>query len=233
MRHSLERPRQKRSLARDTSRNTTTDRLCRGRPKDASKREAILEAAERSFFSRGFESTNLDAIASLANVSKLTVYGHFGSKDELFVETVRVYCEQLAPSAKLPRCTQQKVRDRLLANARALFAATTNDDALALHRIIIANLSKLSHLPNRYWNAVPQRLTEEVVRVLMAEKKAGTLHIEDPERTASQFISMVKGDLHARLLLGCVESLKQSDIESHLRCTVDLFLRTYANARAV
>lgn len=205
-------------------------RLCRGRPKDASKREAILEAAERLFFSRGFESTNLDVIASIANVSKLTVYGHFGSKDELFVETIRVRCEQLASSAKLPRCTQQKVRDRLLANARALFAAVTNNDALAFHRIVVANLSKLSHLPNRYWNAVPQRLIEEVVRVLMGENKAGTLRIEDPERTASQFIIMVKGNLHARLLLGCIESLKQSDIESHLRCTVDLFLRAYASS---
>lgn len=233
MRHPLERPRQKCSLARDTSCNTTIDRLCRGRPKDASKREAILEAAEHLFFSRGFDRTNLDGIASLANVSKLTVYGHFGSKDELFVETVRVRCEQLASFGRLPRCTQQKVRDRLLANARTLFAAITNDDSLAFHRIIVANLSKLSDLPNRYWNAVPQRLTEEVVRVLIAESKAGTLHIEDPERTASQFISMVKGDLHARLLLGCVESLKQSDIESHLRCTVDLFLRTYASSNAV
>jgi len=210
---------------------TTTDRLCRGRPKDASKRKAILEAAERLFFSRGFEGASLDGIASLANVSKLTVYGHFGSKDELFVETVRVRCEQLA-SRWLPKCTQQKVRDRLVANARALFTAITNDDALAFHRIVVANLPKLSHLADRYWNAVPLRLTEEVVGVLVAENKAGTLLIEDPERTAPQFISMVKGDLHARLLLGCVEYLKQSEIESHLHCTVDLFLRTYASRNA-
>jgi len=220
------------AFARDTSCSATTDRPCRGRPKDASKREAILKAAECVFFSQGFEGTSLDSIASMASVSKLTVYGHFGSKNELFVETARLRCEQLTASVRLPRCTQKRVRDRILAIARALFAAITNEDALAFHRIIVANLPQLSHLTNHYWKTVPRRLTEEVVQALMAESKARTLHIEDPERTASQFISTIKGDFHARLLLGCVRSLKQSDIDSHLRCSVDLFLRAYASSNA-
>src|SRR5690606_41925100 len=68
-----------------------------GRPKDLAKRAAILDAAARMFTRFGFEGASMDQIAAEAGVSKLTVYSHFGDKEALFGEAVRVVCDSLMP----------------------------------------------------------------------------------------------------------------------------------------
>jgi AcrR family transcriptional regulator len=46
-------------------------------------RTQILDAAERSFYTDGIAVTGVDAVASAAGVSVVTLYKHFGSKDGL------------------------------------------------------------------------------------------------------------------------------------------------------
>ena len=60
-----------------------------GRPKDPSKRQAILDAARQMFTAQGFDGASMDQIAAEAGVSKLTVYSHFGDKETLFGEVVK------------------------------------------------------------------------------------------------------------------------------------------------
>ena len=45
---------------------------------------AILDAAERHFLERGFQSAKVDEIAEEADVAVGSVYNHFGSKDGLY-----------------------------------------------------------------------------------------------------------------------------------------------------
>ncbi|MBV8744786.1 MAG: helix-turn-helix transcriptional regulator, partial [Xanthobacteraceae bacterium] len=48
------------------------------------KRQAILKGAKEIFLKRGFGGASMDAVASAAGVSKMTVYRHFHNKEELF-----------------------------------------------------------------------------------------------------------------------------------------------------
>ena len=50
-----------------------------------SSRRRILDSARKVFFREGFESANLDEVASLAGVAKGTIYRYFESKAELYV----------------------------------------------------------------------------------------------------------------------------------------------------
>src|ERR1700688_3766434 len=52
------------------------------------KKAAILEAAQRAFFSNAFVGTSMDQVAATAAVSKQTVYKHFSDKEALFREVV-------------------------------------------------------------------------------------------------------------------------------------------------
>src|ERR1700730_18037941 len=49
------------------------------------KHDAIAAAALVLFARDGYERTSVDAIASEAGVSKLTVYSHYGDKENLFL----------------------------------------------------------------------------------------------------------------------------------------------------
>ena len=52
----------------------------------AKKSEMMLEAARRLFAEVGYEAASMDLIAKTAGVSKATLYAHFESKENLFVE---------------------------------------------------------------------------------------------------------------------------------------------------
>lgn len=201
-----------------------------GRPKNASKRHAILEAAKQLFLSKGYENTSLDSIAAAANVSKLTLYSHFRDKSDLHFQALRSRCEELT-SAHLPTTNHRAVGDRLLAAAQVLFELMTEPEAIAVHRSIVAGARWLQHIPELYWRAVPQHLFEEVARVLRKEHERGAIDIQHPHKAASHFMSLVKGDLHEDLLLGRVAGLDPQSVAEHLREAIAVFQRAYAAER--
>ncbi|TWP37587.1 TetR/AcrR family transcriptional regulator [Leekyejoonella antrihumi] len=49
-------------------------------------RERILAAATRMFYHQGITNTGIDAVIESAGVAKMSLYRHFGSKDQLIVE---------------------------------------------------------------------------------------------------------------------------------------------------
>ena len=48
------------------------------------RQASILQAAARAFARTGFASTSMDDVATEAGISRLIVYRHFGSKEELY-----------------------------------------------------------------------------------------------------------------------------------------------------
>jgi len=52
------------------------------------KRKDIIDAAERVFFSKGYENASMDEIAKEAEFSKRTVYVYFGSKEQIYYEVM-------------------------------------------------------------------------------------------------------------------------------------------------
>lgn len=76
-----------------------TDRSAKVR---AFRREDIVDAAERMFFSKGFATTTMDDIAREAEYTKKTLYSYFGSKDEIYdaivlrgFETLNTFFDQI------------------------------------------------------------------------------------------------------------------------------------------
>jgi TetR/AcrR family transcriptional repressor of mexJK operon len=198
-----------------------------GRPKDLEKRAAILEAAKRLFTTQGFDGTSMDAIAGAAGVSKLTVYSHFRDKDALFTEAVRCKCEEQMPPELFAADLKGPIRKQLLTIAHAFFALIASEDAMAMHRTIVANAQQSPKLAQLFWEAGPARLQEAFGTFLREEVAARQLDIPDVHRAATQFFCLLKGECHARLEFGC-GAPNAREIEDHLNATVDLFLRAYS-----
>lgn len=199
-----------------------------GRPKDLEKRAAILQAAKTLFTAQGFEGTSMDRIAEDAGVSKLTVYSHFRDKETLFTAAVECVCQELMPPEIFAADLKGPIRGQLLAIARAFFALVTSEEAIAVHRTIVANGRQTPKLAQLFWEAGPKRTQEGFGAFLQAEVAAGKLDIPDIHRAASQFFCLLKGECHARMEYGCGEPPTPREIDEHLEATVDMFLRAYA-----
>ena len=55
----------------------------------SSRREQLIETAIRLFNREGYHATGIDRILAEAGVAKMTLYNHFGSKDELVLAALR------------------------------------------------------------------------------------------------------------------------------------------------
>jgi len=199
-----------------------------GRPKDLEKRAAILEAAKALFPRHGYDGVSMDAIAAEAGVSKLTVYSHFKDKDALFRETVRVKCEEQLPLALFAADLKGPIRKQLRGIAKAFFTLIMSSEAIAMHRMMHAQAGGDARLPKLFWESGPQRITEAMEAFLAAEVQAGQLDIPDLHRAASQFLCLLKGEPHARLMCGVCGPPSARDVDTHIDATVDFFLRAYA-----
>lgn len=49
----------------------------------SSKRDLLLDTAERLFYEEGFHATGVDRVVAEAGVARMTLYNHFPSKDDL------------------------------------------------------------------------------------------------------------------------------------------------------
>lgn len=52
------------------------------------RRKDIIDAAERVFFSKGYENASMDEVAKEAEFSKRTVYVYFSSKEQIYFEVM-------------------------------------------------------------------------------------------------------------------------------------------------
>ncbi len=205
-----------------------------GRPKDLEKRAAILDAAKLLFLEHGFDGTSMDAIATQAGVSKLTVYSHFTDKEFLFTEAVREKCAEQMPNELFDVDVCGSLRDRLMAIAQAFFALVMSEPSISLHRLLTTGAGGSAKLAQKFWEAGPQTLQGEFASFLSREVATGQLAIADVKRASEQFFCLLKGDLHARQLCGCADvSLDRDSVDAHLEATVDMFMRAYVSVRKV
>jgi TetR/AcrR family transcriptional regulator, mexJK operon transcriptional repressor len=198
-----------------------------GRPKDLAKRQAILDAAKRLFLSMGYANTSMDAVATEAGVSKLTVYSHFNDKETLFSAAVMAKCEEQVPSLFYEWPDGVPIEHVLLNIARGFNQLVNSDESLNLHRLIMALGSQDPKLSTIFYEAGPQRMLSGMERLLAKVNQSGALRIDKPRNAAEHFFCLIKGAANFRLLSGCGPAPEPEAAEAHVQEVVGLFMRAY------
>ncbi|MBO1541091.1 TetR/AcrR family transcriptional regulator [Pseudomonas sp. OA65] len=198
-----------------------------GRPKDLAKRQAILDAAKRLFLRMGYANTSMDAVATEAGVSKLTVYSHFNDKETLFSAAVMAKCEEQVPSLFYEWPDGVPIEHVLLNIARGFNQLINSDESLNLHRLIMALGSQDPKLSTIFYEAGPQRMLSGMERLLSKVNQSGALSIDKPRNAAEHFFCLIKGAANFRLLIGCAPTPEPEAAEAHVQEVVGLFMRAY------
>lgn len=187
------------------------------------KREAILEAAKKVFLEVGFGAASMDAIANEAQVSKQTVYNHFGSKEELFAAMVRTSCDQttLAFSEAAKSGDPEKT---LRAIGQRFMSMVCAEDKLALHRILMAEVPRFPELGKSFYQSGPAVIRRFLADYFKEQNKRGTLKVDNPQVTAEQFISMITS-CRLRSDLGVEPAPNSEAREQYVNNAVSLIMR--------
>jgi len=159
-----------------------------------SPRERLLEAADELFYADGVHSVGIDRVIERADVARASLYGTFGSKDEL----IRAYLERrmTASQARLRAAAEARddPRERLL----SVFDAQAATFAQPGYRGCAFNRASAEAQPDTAAYEVP-RTYRRWFRGFLTELAAAA-GAPDPERLARQVHLIYDGAMTARSL---------------------------------
>lgn len=192
------------------------------------KRQAILDTAYRLFRTQGFDATSISEITTLVGGSKATIYSHFASKEELFVECMTAALEdyitgavaQLDASGTDPGAALREFGANILNFG-------SSSDMVAVRRLIIAEANR-SGIGKLFFTKIVA-LRTHVAELLSRFMASGALRPDDADFAASQLRALLEAEVLEPLLLHVREnSPDQEEIELAAERAVSAFLRAYA-----
>jgi len=207
-----------------------------GRPSEAQAarlREKILDAAADVFFTEGYGAASIEAIARRARTAKRTLYSRFRDKSDLFAAVVHHVVENLRPpnTEKLFRGTGSDILQQL---AEAILHAALNPQAIALHRLILAEAARFPELSDVMHRAgAREEAVTRIAGLLEQESRLGKLKLksEDAPFAAEQFLQMVVG-VPQRRAMGLGKPMSPRELDDWARETVALFVNGCKNIGA-
>jgi TetR/AcrR family transcriptional repressor of mexJK operon len=193
------------------------------------KAESILAAAKRAFLANGFGAVSMDTIARDAGVSKATVYAHFAGKEELFGAVIGRECEGYLASFSAGELDPSDVKASLSVLGRRFLELILSADAIALHRIILGEVTRFPTLGEIFWRAGPERQRVQIETFLQRAASSGILSFPDTRLAAEQFISLVRCEIQLRQLLRLEADGGHPGINEVVENAVDTFLRAFGS----
>src|ERR1051325_3915014 len=192
------------------------------------KGEAVLAAAECAFLDAGFGAVTMDAIARAAGVSKATVYAHYASKEALFGAVVARLSERRFHGFSIEAFDPVDIERSLAAIATRFLDLVLSPEAIALNRIIIAEVIRFPALGAVFWEAGPERTRAQIEGFLRRAAAEGSLAIANPRLAAEQFVALARGEIHLRSLLRLEDANDPAALNAAAERTVITFLRAFA-----
>lgn len=194
------------------------------------KRQTVLDAATTLFLKRGYDGTTMDDVATLAAVSKPTLYRYYADKEHLYAaivqatmddvdDVVRMVADELARSED-PRAGLSKLAGKML-------TALMQPDLLRLRRLVIANAERFPDVGRDWFSQGFERVLATLAAALHHYAAAGRLRVTDPLLAANHFAGLLLWIPLNRAMFSGSSDSDPAELERYASAAVDAFLSGY------
>ncbi|HET6736673.1 TetR/AcrR family transcriptional regulator [Mycobacterium sp.] len=199
--------------------------------RSARKRATVLSAGRDLFLSNGYQGTSVDQIAAAAEVSKQTVYKHFGDKHELLLaivdnaleSSVAPFLDRIAGMADT-----NDLETDLTALAGDYLRAVLQEPVVQLRRLVVGEANRFPELARLYYEQAPARMMAAFSECFGRLHERRLLDVPEPSLTAEHFAFLIVGRcIDQALFCGGPQVLAGVDVDSHVRAGVQVFLSGY------
>jgi AcrR family transcriptional regulator len=198
--------------------------------RSARKRRAILAAATTLFLDKGYDGTSVDEIAALAEVSKRTVYQHFGNKEQLFTEIILATTTQVDEVVQLVAATldvsvdlDKDLRDL----ARQFLITLMQPELLQLRRLVISDAHRFPGLGRTWYEQGFERVLATLATSFQRLADQGRLHFDDALLAANHFVGMLLWIPVNRAMFTGKHTMKKSELRRYADAAAVTFLAAY------
>lgn len=162
-------------------------------------------------------------MARRARISKRTFYHRFPGKEALFEAVLRRLIERWLPRFEDDLPAASSLAETLRRIAEQMLKAALTPEALALHRMAIAEATRFPALARILHDLGAAAGIERIARHLEARIDRGEIRSIDPRFAAEQFIMMVV-TVPRRRALGLGAPLGAAESQAWIDATVALFV---------
>jgi AcrR family transcriptional regulator len=198
--------------------------------KSDSKRQVILESAYRLFRAQGFGGTSMADITTQVGGSKATLYSHFPSKEELFVECMMAALENyMSDTLKHLDASRGDPTEALRNFGASVLNFICSAEQVEVRRLLIAEAAR-SGTGKLFFDKITA-LRSQVSSFLAACMASGLLRRDDPDLAADHLGALLEAEILEPLLLHVREAAPdEKETALAARRAVAAFLRAYAPA---
>ena len=196
------------------------------------KERQILDGAAVAFAQDGYEGASMSHIASLAGVSKGTLYNYFDGKKDLFTAFVQRECAQRLLLFFDEIDGDAPVETTLLRIGRRMVDMLVSDSGLLIYRMVVAEAQKFPELAEAFHEAGPKRAMARMSQLIRMHTATGELEVKDPNFAAEQLFALMQTWVVTRRRLGLSAQVTEPEIDHVVREAVRLFLRGYGAVAA-
>ncbi len=183
---------------------------------------SILDTATAAFLADGYASTTIEGIARTGGVAKRTIYARWNGKPALFFNVLeRLTARWLSDTGDWAEA--DSLEAALAQAAERILAVALTPEAVALHRLLIAESARFPELPRMMHQAGAGEGTARIATLLDRAVAAGMLPKQDTTFAAEQFLNLVLAGPQRRAL-GLGRPLDQQQIKAWCETSVALFL---------
>ncbi len=191
------------------------------------KRDAILCAAREAFHEFGVQNTSMDKLASLANVSKRTVYNHFSAKEALVMELLSELWRDSTPPESLKDMESQSLEVQLTTLLLQEIYVFAQPSYLDMAKVAFGHFL---FKPEELQEQINQMSKEDTALYvwLKQQTESGALDIKDLLKALSQLHNLIKGAAFWPQLIGAKAPIEGEESRMLANDTARLFLSFYA-----
>lgn len=191
----------------------------------ARMRDTILKAAFELFAARGFDAA-MEELAAAADVSKQTIYNHFGSKEGLLSAMVAARVAELTEPL-IASEHDQSPHDVLEAFSRTYLATALSARHIAFMKAMTAAPYSLANFAAQFYTLGPARTLAALADWMAMETRRRRLAVFDARLAAEQFLGAIIGHGQIRQMLGSGVAPTEEECAARAAMAVRAFMRAY------
>ncbi len=167
---------------------------------DIRKSEAIVNAAFSVLSERGL-SAPLEEVARRANVSKQTVYNHYGSKTQLIRTLIERRRDEMCAPLTRPGALDDP-QGSLTAYASAMIRSVLTEPYGELMRMAVIGAPDSPELVDILYDTGFMGVRQKLARYLESLAARGVIRTDNPVEAAEMFAGLAVGGLQIRRMIG-------------------------------
>lgn len=200
--------------------------------RNEARRQAILEVAAPAFLEHGYARISLSAIAAQVGGSKATMWRHFPSKADLFAAVLERQTASFRASLDAALGQRRTLRETLRDFCMAYMAKLNSDEAIALHRLVIAEAARFPEMGEIFYGQGPALVGAMLATTIREASERGEVGVPDADAAARYVIAMCLSDRFQKALFGICDAAPApggtAEFAEEAERIADQFMRAFA-----